>query len=123
MAGNLDDTVQGSSLATIATVGGNAVLTLKESLTSENAEELEALANTVFDRNSKAVILDCKSVAFLDSRALEVLQRMHEELRRRGGLLKFANMNAACIDIITVTRLSNILHVYEDIPQASRSGS
>ena len=123
MADNLEYMDLGSSLATISTVGKNSVLTIKASLTFENCDEFETVVNAVIERNAAGVILDCKAVAFLDSKALEMLTRAHEALKKRGDLLKFANLNAVCRDILTVTRLINIFHVYEDIAEAARKRS
>ena len=121
MAGNLDNIDASSSLVTMTTVGKNTVLSLKESLTFENCEAFETLVNAIVEQNPSGVVLDCKAVAFLDSKALELLLQTHEEIKRRSGLLKFANLNAVCKDIFIVTRLINIFHVYEDIPEAVRS--
>ncbi|MEE8397565.1 MAG: STAS domain-containing protein [Desulfobacterales bacterium] len=112
-----------ASLVTTATVGKNTVLTLKEALTAENCATFEVVVNKAIEESPNDIVLDCKSVSFLDSKALELLIRIYEELRRRGSLLKLANLNPVCKDIFSATRLVNFFHLYEDIAEAVRSKS
>lgn len=105
----------------ISRIGANTILTPRTSLTFENCGECENLLTKFIEEHQTAIILDCKSVEFLDSRALEMMTHVHDELRDRGGLLKIANLNSVCRDILVVTRLINVLHVYDDVPEAVRS--
>lgn len=120
-----DSSMEGfdSSKVGTAKVGGNTVLTLKESLTFENCEEFEAIFNRVIGQNPAGLILDFKSVAVLDSMALELLVRLHDLLKEQGGSLKLANLNAVCKDILMVTRLNHYFHVYEGVADSVRSRS
>jgi len=102
-------------------IGANTILTPRTSLTFDNYEECEGLLKRIIEQNQTTIILDCKSVDFLDSKALEMMTHTHEELRSRGGVLKIANLNTLCRDILKVTRLINVFHIYEDIPEAARS--
>jgi anti-sigma B factor antagonist len=90
----------------------------RESLTFQNCEELEAMFNDSLDQQKTEIILDFKAVDFLDSEALELLVRIHEELRNRGGVLKIIGIDAVCRDILNATRLINVFQVYEDIQKA-----
>lgn len=123
MADNFDNMGVASSLATMATVGKNTVFSLQTSLTFENCQALEDVVNKVIEDNSNDIVLDCRSVAFFDSKALEMLLRIYEVLKGRGGLLKFANLNAICRDIFIATRVTHVFHVYGDIAEAARSRS
>jgi anti-anti-sigma factor len=58
----------------------------------------------------------------MDSAALELLLDTHEALARRGGILKLVNLNEVGRDALVATRLAGVLHVYEDLHQAVRSG-
>ena len=111
------------SKAAMAKVGDNVVLSLKESLKFENCEEYGEIFTQIIRQNSGSLILDFKSVAVMDSMALELLVETHDSLRRQGRLLKIAAMNAVCKDILMVTRLINQFHVYEDVAEAARSRS
>jgi anti-anti-sigma factor len=103
-----------------AKVGGTLVLSLKESLTFENCEEFETMFNGIIGQNPPALILDFKSATSMDSMALELLIRIHDALKGQGGMLKLTNLNPVCKDILTVTRLINHFHVYEDVADSVR---
>jgi anti-anti-sigma factor len=112
---DLDSTKIGTSR-----VGGNAVLSLKESLTFENCDEFEGMLNRVIEQNPTGIILDLKAVGVLDSAALEMLIRIHEAMKGQGNPLKLTHLNAVCRDILIVTRLTNFFHVFDDIAEAVR---
>ena len=112
--------MQSSSEISIARVGSRTVLAPKKSLTYENREELQATFDECISQQRSDVILDCKAVGYMDSEALELLVRMHEELRSQGNLLKIIGLNDVCRDIFFATRLIH-LHVYEDIHEAIKS--
>ena len=101
-----------------AKVSSRTIFAPKESLTYQNCEELEAMFNDSLAQHKIEIILDFKAVSFLDSEALELLVRIHEELRNRGGVLKIIGIDAVCRDILNATRLINFFHVYEDIHKA-----
>jgi anti-anti-sigma factor len=99
-------------------VSSRTIVAPKESLTHQNCEEFEAKLNDYLDQHKTEIILDFKAVSFLDSEALELLVRIHDELRNRGGVLKIIGIDAVCRDILNATRLINVFHVYEDIHSA-----
>jgi anti-anti-sigma factor len=109
-----------SSTVSVAKVGTRTVLAPKESLTYETCAELETSFDECLNDQRADIILDCKDVTFMDSEALELLVRMHDELRNRGSVLKIITLNDVCRDIFVATRLIH-LHVYEDIHEAIRS--
>ena len=114
------DSMKPSPAISIAKVGTRTVLAPKESLTYETCEELKTTFDECINDQRADIILDCKAVTFMDSEALELLVRMHEELRNRGSLLKIIGLNDVCRDIFVATRLIH-LYVYEDIHEAIRS--
>jgi anti-anti-sigma factor len=94
------------------------ILTLRESLTYQNCEDVETMFNDCLEQQKTEIILDFRKVAFLDSEALELLLRMHHELKDRGGALKLVSLDTICLDILKATQLINVLRVYEDIHKA-----
>lgn len=101
-------------------VGGKTVLSLKNSLTHENCDQLESTITECIEQNKTEIMLDCKALAFLDSAALELLVRMHEELKKLSGSLKLISLNGVCRDILTATRLTNMFHLHEHIHEAMK---
>ena len=106
-----------------ARTGSRTILALKKSLTYKNCEELETMFNDSLNQHKTEIILNCKAVSFMDSEALELLLRLHEELGNRGGRLKIFGFNAVCLDILNATRIISVLNVYEDIQQAVKGVS
>jgi anti-sigma B factor antagonist len=99
-------------------IGSNIVLTLKESLTYQNCEELEAMFDHFIKQNKQRIILDLKGVPYLDSRALELLLKMNDTLKNRTGSLRVFGLNSVCHDTLIATRLIHVFHIYPDIQAA-----
>jgi anti-anti-sigma factor len=102
--------------------GARAVVAPKESITYQNVVQYKVQFEEFLNQNKTEILLDLKAVPYLDSAALELLAKIHEELKGRGGHLKLFGMNAVCKDILTATRLVNVLHLYNDIHGAMRGG-
>lgn len=102
-------------------VGGWLVLAPQKSITYENCQEFKDCFDEVINQNKTEIILDCKSVKFLDSEALELLAKTHAELKSRGGALKIIDLSAVCRDILVATRLITVLYVYDDIHKAVKN--
>ncbi len=96
------------------------ILPLKEAVTHQNCTELETPYKEAVENGKTEIILDCQALTFLDSAALELIVRMHEELKSRGGALRLVGLNDVCRDILIATRLMNLLHIYKDIHGAIR---
>lgn len=109
------------SKITITKVGNKTVLAPKEPLTHQSCNTLEECFTQCSAENQVQIILDCKSVAVFDSAGLELLVRINEELRSRGGQLVLVGLNDICHDILRTTRLVNELQIFKNI-QESISG-
>jgi len=98
--------------------GSRTVLAPESSITHENCHELEERIDDAVKKNKTEIILDCKNVPFLDSAALELLVKTHDEMSNKRGALKIAGLNAVCRDILMATRVINLLNIYDDIHKA-----
>ena len=103
-------------------MAGVTVLSPSASLTFENCGELRSGLDAACDGHAPRIVLDCRSVAFMDSAALELLVEFHEKLRARQGELRLTHLNDVCSDILTVSRLVHTLVVCEGIGQALKDG-
>lgn len=101
--------------------GGMTVLTPESSVTYQNCQELKDTFDELIEQQKIEVILECKSISYIDSKTLELLWQTHDELRKRGGVLKMTGLNAVCRDILLATRVINIFDVYQDIHEAIKS--
>ncbi len=109
------------STISINKVGSRSVLVPKGPLTHQNCDELENILNQCISQNKTEIILDCKSVSFIDSEALELLVRMSDTLKNQGSMLKIINMVEVCEDILLATRLIKVFHFYKNINDAIRN--
>ncbi len=111
------------SSISVTKVGQRTVLAPQEAVTYTNCEELDTVFNESINQHKTEIILDCKDVSYLDSKALELLVRMHEALKNQGGILQIIGLNAVCSDILLVTRLSHTFNVYKNIHEAIKNTS
>jgi anti-anti-sigma factor len=109
-----------STLIRISKVGVRTILTPNVSLSYQNIEELATVFNDCIRQSKTEVILDCKSIKFLDSSVLELLVRVHKDLKDNGGVLKIIGLNQNGRDIFYATRLINVMNVFKDIHEAIR---
>ncbi len=112
---------QGYSTIRQSKIGSSNVLIPKKSLTYENHAELKSASDELVNQGVNNIILDCKSITYLDSAALETLLEIHDYLKTRGGYLKLISLNEVCQDILIATGLTNYLIVYNDIQEAMKS--
>ena len=112
-----------SSKIGVSKVGPRMVLVPSEALTHQNCTDLQTAFNSCLSHQKVEIILDLNEAPLLDSEALELLVRMHEELKSRGSTLKVIRLNATCKDILIATRLMTVFSVYPNISEAIRSGS
>jgi anti-anti-sigma factor len=115
--------MNGSSKISITKVGPRTVLAPKEPLSHQSCEALEAAFRSCLTHPKVEILLDLDSVPLLDSEALELLLRMHEEMITRGSEIKIVNVNPLCRDIFIATRLLNVFSVFENVSEAIRNGS
>jgi anti-anti-sigma factor len=112
-----------SKLIRISKVGVRTIIAPNMSLSYQNIEELATVLDDCSRQPKTEVILDCKSVKFLDSSVLELLVRVHTDLKDTGGVLKIIGLNEIGRDIFYATRLINVLNVFKDIHEAIRHNS
>ena len=109
-----------STLIRISKVGVRTIIAPNMSLSYQNIKELATVLDDCIRQPKTEVILDCKSVKFLDSSVLELLIRVHNDLKDSGGVLKIIGLNEIGRDIFYATRLVNFLNVFKDIHEAIR---
>lgn len=114
------DNRQPSQIST-SRVGASNIISPSGLLTYQNRNELEAVFEELISQNRIRIIVDFKSVIYMDSDVLEMLVKVHNTLRTRRGVLKIVGLNPVCRDIFLATRLNNILHVHEDLAGALRN--
>ncbi len=105
----------------ITKIGSGSVLTPKGPLSHNNYDEIETAFKDLTNHQKTQIILDCKAVTFIDSEILELLVKTHESLSMQDRMLKIINMDETCRDILAITRLIKIFHVYKNIHDALKN--
>ena len=94
------------------------VITPRGCLTYTNSLRLARVLETESAGPRPGVIIDCQGLELMDSAALELLLKTHTDITSRGGTLRLTALNRVCSDIMTATRLLNLLHITENLDQA-----
>ena len=67
------------------------------------------------------VVLDLEAIPFVDSRGLEVLVEVTEEMSEGGQALKLCAANKTVREVLELTQLSGLFEHFEDVGSAARS--
>lgn len=90
-------------------------------LTADTFAALSAAAIDARARGASDLVVDLGQVPFLDSRCLEGLLDLSDELRAAGGSLRLANPGRTCQDILAITSIDQSIPVFADLESAGGS--
>lgn len=62
----------------------------------------------------RAVVLDCRETAYIDSSALGLLVLAHSRATKMGGKLPIFGLNRRGLELLVLTKLSTVFELYED---------
>lgn len=69
------------------------------------------------------IVLDLGNVDFVDSRGLELLVRIDQKLKAKEGRLILAGLKRFTREILSVTKLDEVITVCDSLDEALESGS
>ena len=101
-----------------------AVLTPPGDIDIASVPELRRRLDNLIDRGVRRVVINCQTVAFIDSTGLAFLLTRARELMRREGLLSLVNASDEVVRFLEIARLVDILHVagpVRELPRWSKS--
>ena len=101
--------------------GAVAVIKPLGPLTQPEVEELRTRMLEVRDRSLGRMVLDACDVLYVDSRGLEVLVEVGDELARAGRTLKICGANEVVRQVFELTELASSFEQYPDVNTAVRS--
>ncbi len=101
--------------------GAVRVLRPTGALAGQDAEKVKSRAAQAAAASLGKVVIDAGAVPFVDSRGLEVLVELSEELGATGQVLKLAAANETLREVLELTELSAHFEHYEDVNAAVRS--
>jgi anti-sigma B factor antagonist len=67
---------------------------------------------------TNALVVNLKAVASMDSSGLSVLVSTYTSARQRGATMKLSNVNPAIHDLLRITRLLDVLEIYDGVDEA-----
>ncbi len=103
-------------------VGSFTVLSMKDSLSRDNAYVLKSLCQDLISEKKLQIVLDCKNIPYMDSQGLETLLQIRDTIRQSNGSFVLVGLNDVCNDIMIATRLNTALFIEKDIHQVIKKG-
>ncbi len=103
------------------TSGAVKVLKPRGPLVQADAERFRERASTAIAASLGRFVVDASGVPFVDSRGLEALVHLTEELSQSGQSLKLCGATETVREALELTDLSTLMEHYEDVTTAVRS--
>lgn len=101
--------------------GAVTVLSPQGPLCMTDAETFETKALEAVDRTMGRVVVDMGASLYVDSRGLEALLAVTEQLSQSGRVLKLCGAVETVREILELTELSQMFEHYADVNAAVRS--
>ena len=101
--------------------GAVAVLKPSGPLLEADADRFKGTALDAIAKNLGRVVIDASAMAFVDSRGIEVLADVTDELSQSGRALKLCAANATVRQILDLTGLADTFEFFEDVNTGVRS--
>lgn len=102
-------------------VGAVAVFKPRGPVTGSEAEELKGFLLEAVSSNLGRLVVDASDIAFVDSRGLEVLIEVSDELAHGGRVLKLSSVGETLREVLSITDVLSSFEHYEDVNSAVRS--
>jgi len=83
-----------------------------------NAYKLKEIVTAMIGRQIREYIINLENVQYMDSSGIGALLFVHAELKKRGMILRIANVKGAVKKVIELTKLSGYLPISGGIQDA-----
>jgi anti-sigma B factor antagonist len=104
--------------------GDVTILELKGKLAlGDGAELLRNSVNTLTGQGRVKLVFHLEGVPFVDSAGLGEIVRAHTAAKRLSGALKLVKPTQRIVDLLTITKVRNILEVFDSEDAALKSFS
>lgn len=101
--------------------GAVAVVKPMGALTLSDAERLKTQMLDLRTKSLGRLVLDASGIPFVDSKGLEVLVEVAQELTQTGQALKIAGVNDVLREVFEITELTGVFEYFTDVNAAVRS--
>ena len=96
------------------------VMKLKGEIVFENSNKLkEAAKDKLIEAGYKNLIMDFKEVSFVDSSGIGFILSLFKFLREEKGELVIANVNNKIKQSFEITKISQIIEIFDNVNEAS----
>jgi anti-anti-sigma factor len=103
------------------TKGAVKVLRPRGPLVQADADDFKRRAAGTAQAALGRIVIDASAIPYVDSRGLEVLAELSDELAGSGQTLKLCAANETVREVLDLTDLSSLFEHYEDANAAVRS--
>jgi anti-anti-sigma factor len=103
------------------TKGAVKVLKPRGPLIGSDADQFKRAASDAAGISLGRIVVDASSIAYVDSRGLEVIAELSEELSQSGLSLKVCGTNETVREVLELTELGSMVEHYSDVTSAVRS--
>jgi anti-anti-sigma factor len=93
----------------------------QDSLVGDDALELGKILTAVLDENPPSMVVDMSKVTKIDSKGLEVLVDVNEQLIRSGRALKLAAADETLREILELTELASLFEYSDSVDRTTES--
>jgi anti-sigma B factor antagonist len=100
---------------------GVKILDLSGKLTAGGASDLRERVNSETAAGNLKQILNLKEVELIDSTGLGAMVICFMSVQKAGGSLKLAHLNRRNIELLLLTKLSTVFHIYAEEQDAINS--
>jgi anti-sigma B factor antagonist len=100
---------------------GIAIFDLKGRLVVGDASQLREKVNEETAAGKLNIVLNLAGVDYIDSTGLGTLVICYTSLQKAGGALKLYNLNRRNIELLLLTKLSTVFHIFGEEQEAINS--
>jgi len=97
---------------------GVGILRLQGRFVTGSDGDLVSAQNSLEASGIAHAIIDLSAVPYIDSTGLAFVVELHKSLAQRGGQLVLAGPNARVREVLEMTRIAEIVPVYDDVEDA-----
>jgi len=90
-------------------------------ITADDADQLKSQLLSVRSKSLGRLVLDLSAVPFIDSRGLEALLDVTDELAKSGQALKLCGANEVMREVLELTDLASMFEHFDDVNSGVRS--
>jgi anti-sigma B factor antagonist len=90
-------------------------------LIGDGIDELRETINNAIKEKETKLLLNFKSVPYLDSTGLGEVVRSYTSVKKEGGVVKIVNLTQKVRDLLSVTKLITVFETFEDEDKAVAS--